>query len=89
MIKIHRIRVLADGSIKIGVNPHPSDVAYVKGLLENQKDVEVVESPSNGSTAGTPVYLLARGSKSNPLELETLTRVFQDDVEIELTDPEL
>lgn len=82
-IRVHEVRELGAGSLKVIVRGGYSDAIYVRGALANQKGVTVTEPQP---IAGAPFLMSfeARGTEADPLTKARAILVLQSDPYIEV-----
>jgi hypothetical protein len=82
-IRVHKVREKA-GSLEILLHGGRSDAEYIRGALNNQKDVRTTEPKSVPSAPGVLMSFRAKGTGADPLTKERALRVFNDDPYIEV-----
>jgi len=66
-IRVHRIRELDDGSLEVLLRGGHSDALYVRGALNNQKNVTTTEPEQSPGAIGILMTFRAKGTDANPL----------------------
>jgi len=85
-IRVHKIRELGDGSLKVLLHGSYSDARYVRGALNNEKGVKTTEPEQCPGAEGILMTFRATGSETNPLTKEKAIRVLAADQYIELVE---
>ncbi len=83
-IRVHKIRELSDGSLEVLLHGGYSDAKYVRGALNNQKDVTTTEPQQSPGAIGILMTFHAKGTQANPLTREKAIRVLEKDPYIEV-----
>lgn len=83
MIRVHRVKELADGSLQIMIHGGLSEAEYVSGTLKMSKGVAVSDLVV-GKGAPECVYINARGTSANPLTRDSALRLLCADERIQV-----
>ena len=83
-IRVHGVREMAGGAVKILLHGGPSDAEYVRGALDKQKGVQTTAPKPVSGALGVSMSFQAKGTEKHPLTKDKAIRVLKQDRYIEI-----
>ena len=78
-IRVHQVKELAGGAIKVLLHGGYSDAEYVRGVLKNQKGVTTTEPKQVPGAVGILMSFQAKGPVTSPLTKASVIRTLSSD----------
>ena len=83
-IRIHKIKELTGGTVKIQLHGGISDAEYVRGVLDNRNDIQTTDPRRVPGAAGSLMLFQAKGAGTTPLTKENVIHILEEDEYIEV-----
>lgn len=83
-IRVHKVRKKPGGTLEILVHGVLSDAAYVRGALNNKKDVQTTEPRQAAGAEGILMSFEAKGTEAAPLTKARAIQILKKDRYIEV-----
>ena len=83
-IRIHKVKKLARGAVRVQLHGGISDAEYVRGVLKNQGDIQTTEPRQVDGAVGILMFFHAKGTAATPLTKEKIIQILEGDEYIEV-----
>lgn len=83
-VRIHQIKPMAKGAIKVLLHGGQSDAKFVRDVLSGQEGVQTTEPKWVPGAIGALMSFSAKGDKANPLTKEKVIEILQRDPYIDV-----